>query len=192
MIDPLFLRIISLGFAALFLFAAAHKLGNRAHFRASFAAYEILPAGLSKSAVSIIPFLELVLALGWMAHALFGFKVELVSLLSIALLTSYTAAIAVNLLRGRNYIDCGCSFSRSEFANPANGSQQISPGLLLRNLLLVVIAIVSTFPSSDRLLHPIDFFALAFSLLVFTLIYGAYNQLLVNSNAINSWRQKHA
>ena len=192
MMDPLILRIVSLGFALLFLFAAAHKLGDRAQFRASLEAYEILPAGLTGVSVRIIPALELLVGLGWLAQGLFGLKVDPVSWISIALLSSYTAAIGINLLRGRNHIDCGCSFSSSEFSNSANGSQQISKGLLLRNLLLVVMAMASTLPSSGRALQLIDVPVAVFAITSLTLIYGSFNQLLINNNAINSWRQKHA
>ncbi len=192
MIDPLILRIIALGFALLFLFAAAHKLGDRAHFRASLRAYEIVPAGLLGLAASVIPLLELAVGFGWLAHGLLGFRIAIVSLLSIVLLASYTAAIGTNLLRGRNYIDCGCSFSHGEFSNSANGSQQISTGLLLRNLLLVAMAMASTLPSGERTLQLIDYAAAVFAVITLTLIYGAFNQLLVNDNAIDSWRQKHA
>lgn len=192
MMDPLILRIISLGFALLFLIAAAHKLGDRAHFRASLSAYEIIPAGLLGLAVSVIPVLELAVGIGWLFHGLLGFKLAIVSLVSIVLLASYTAAIGINLLRGRNHIDCGCSFTRGDFSNSANGSQQISKGLFLRNFLLVVMAMVSTLPSSERALRLIDYSAALFALIALTLLYGAFNQLLINGNAINSWRQKHA
>lgn len=191
MIDPLLLRIIALGFALLFLIAAAHKLSNRKHFRASFDAYEIIPASLSALVVKIIPPLELLLAVGWLVFGLFAIEFKLVTLISIALLVSYALAIGVNLKRGRNYIDCGCSFSNSSASNADSGSQQISLGLFYRNVLLIVMAIVCTIPASDRSLQLVDVFGLLFSVVALILLYGTFNQLLTNRNTINSWRRSH-
>ena len=192
MIDPLLLQIISLGFALLFLIAAAHKFGSRDHFRASFEAYEIVPASLSGVVTKIIPPLELLLGIGWLFFGLFAIEFKLVTLISIGLLASYTLAIAVNLKRGRNYIDCGCSLASSNASNADSGSQQISLGLLYRNALLIVMAIICTIPASDRSLQLIDTFGLVFSVVTLILLYGAFNQLLMNRNAINSWRKNSA
>ena len=189
MIDPLLLRIISLGFALLFLIAAAHKFGNREHFRASFEAYEIIPVSLSALVTKIIPPLELLLGVGWLAFGLFTIEFKLVTLVSIGLLASYALAIGVNLKRGRNYIDCGCSFASSNAANADSGSQQISLGLFYRNVLLIVMAIVCTIPASDRSLQLIDFFGLLFSVIALILLYGTFNQVLTTRNTINSWRR---
>lgn len=192
MLDPLFFRIISLGFAMLFLLAAAHKLGDRAHFRASFEAYKIIPAGLSGLVARIIPPLELLLGIGWLALGLFALELRSISVISAGLLASYALAIAINLQRGRNYIDCGCSFSSSDPTNAGNGSQQISSGLLLRNFVLVALALLSALPVSERSLQVLDIFGLVFAVCALTLLYGSFNQLLVNRNAINSWRQTNA
>ncbi|MBL4572097.1 MAG: hypothetical protein JKY86_03365 [Gammaproteobacteria bacterium] len=192
MIDPLLLQTISLGFALLFFIAAAHKLSNRAHFRASFKAYEIIPENLSGLVTKIIPPLELLLSVGWLTFGLFAIEFELVTFISIGLLASYALAIGVNLKRGRNYIDCGCSFTSGNAKNADSGSQQISLGLLYRNGFLIAMAIVCTIPVSDRSLQLIDIFGLAFSVVALILLYGAFNQLLTNRNAINSWRSSNA
>lgn len=192
MIDPLLLKIISLGFALLFLIAAAHKFSNLDHFRMNFEAYEMVPAGLSGLVARIIPPLELFLGVAWLALGLLAIEFQFVTLLSAGLLASYALAIGVNLNRGRNYIDCGCSFTSSNAVNADSGAQQISSGLLYRNIFLVVMAIVCTIPTSDRNLQPIDIFALTFSVVALVLLYGAFNQLLTNRNAINSWRHNNA
>ena len=109
MIDPLLLKIISLGFALLFLIGAVHKFSNREHFRASFEAYEIIPTSLSALVTKIIPPLELLLGVGWLVFGLFAIEFKLVTFFSVGLLVSYALAIGINLKRGRNYIDCGCT-----------------------------------------------------------------------------------
>ena len=192
MIDPLLLSIISLGFASLFLIAAAHKLSNREHFRTSFDAYEIIPVRLSALVTKIIPPLELLLGIGWLAFGLFAIEFKLVALISAGLLASYALAIGVNLKRGRNYIDCGCSFSNSSAPNTDSGSQQISLELFCRNVLLVVMAIVCTIPASDRSLQFVDFFGLLFSVMALILLYGTFNQILMTRNTISSWRKNNA
>ena len=192
MMDPLLLQIISLGFALLFLIAAAHKFSNQVLFRASFEAYEIVPESLSGLVARLIPSLELLLGVGWLAIGIFAIKLEPVTLISIGLLASYVVAIGVNLRRGRNYIDCGCSFSNSNASNPGNGSQQISTGLLCRNVFLIAMAAACLIPASDRSLQLIDIFGLIFSMTALILLYGTFNQLLTNKNAINSWRENSA
>jgi len=190
--DPLLLQIISLGLALLFLIAAAHKFSNQVLFRASFEAYEIVPESLSGLVARLIPSLELLLGVGWLAIGIFAIKLEPVTLISIGLLASYVVAIGVNLRRGRNYIDCGCSFSNSNASNPGNGSQQISTGLLCRNVFLIAMAAACLIPASDRSLQLIDIFGLIFSMTALILLYGTFNQLLTNRNAINSWRENSA
>lgn len=192
MMDPLLLQIISFGFALLFLIAAAHKFSNQKLFQANFEAYEIVPKGFSGLVTRIIPLLELFLGIGWLAIGIFAINLESVTLISIGLLASYTLAIGVNLRRGRNYIDCGCSFSNNNASNSGKGSQQISPGLVYRNVFLIVIAIISLLPVNDRGLQFIDIIGLVFSIVTLVLLYGAFNQLLTNRNAINSWRQDNA
>ena len=190
--DPLLLQIISLGFALLFLIASAHKFSNQRLFRANFEAYEILPKGFSNLATHIIPALELLLGIGWLAIGIFAIKLGSITLISIGLLASYILAIGVNLKRGRNYIDCGCSFSNSNASNSENGAQQISQGLLFRNIFLIIMAIICLIPVSDRSLQLIDIFGLVLSVAALVLLYATFNQLLANGNAINSWRKNNA
>ena len=190
--DPLLLQIISLGFALLFLIASAHKFSNQRLFRSNFEAYEILPKGFSNLATHIIPALELLLGIGWLAIGIFAIKLGSVTLISIGLLASYILAIGVNLKRGRNYIDCGCSFSNSNASNSENGAQQISQGLLFRNIFLIIMAIICLIPVSDRSLQLIDIFGLVLSVAALVLLYATFNQLLANGNAINSWRKNNA
>lgn len=192
MIDPLLIRIIALGFALLFLLAAAHKLGDKSRFRASLVAYQILPPSLIGVVTHIIPVIELLVGLGWLATGLIGTDLPLVALVSAALLATYTSAMAINLARGRSYIDCGCSFTRGHATASANASQRISVGLLLRNSLLIAMALFSTLPASARELQLIDLFALCLATISLVFIYGAFNQLMMNRNAIDSWRRKHA
>jgi hypothetical protein len=128
LLDPLFIRVIALGFFVLFLIAAIHKLGNRMDFLAILGAYKILPPILLRPATLVIPNMEIVVAFGWLLIGVVGLTLRAVPVISAAILLMYGAAIAVNLLRGRRNIDCGCSFSSSK-TEKSKGTQQISAAL---------------------------------------------------------------
>ncbi len=184
MIDPLIFRIISLSFSLLFLFAALHKLGNRDNFRAILLAYKILSAGMLRTASLLIPVVELGLGLAWLASSVLLIQVYLLALMSAMLLAAYTSAITINLIRGRNYIDCGCGFAK----NSGNDIQQLSSGLLVRNSMLILASLLTAFSISARELGSVDHFAWLMATGILVLLYGGYNQLLSNNSAINTWR----
>ncbi|MBV57747.1 MAG: hypothetical protein CMQ12_14370 [Gammaproteobacteria bacterium] len=191
MLDPLILRIISVGFALLFIFAAAHKFNNKLQFRGVLEAYKICPPGMLGLVVNVIPLFELMLGLAWAFIALLLIPISFVPLLSAMLLFTYAMAIAINLLRGRSYIDCGCGFySMSESAqsgSSSGGIQQLSLALVLRNFVLTIVALLATVPLSSRDLIFMDFLNLLAASLALVLVYCAFNQLLANRNVIGAW-----
>ena len=182
MLDPLFLKLVSLGFGLLFLLAAVHKATEFQKFRATFSAYEILPHTLITPASILVPIVEALLGAAW----LFGIQAGFVAIASAFLLAAYASAIAVNLLRGRIHIDCGCSMGAS-----AGRDQQLSWGLVARNSILIVAALTATLPATDRSIGLVDYVTLVAGLLAIVLLYGAANQLLNNGAAIGTWRNRH-
>lgn len=186
MIDPLVLLIIRTGFSVLFVAAALHKLDNRYQFREILANYKIFPPALVLPIASVIPFFELFLGIAWATNLLS----QIVPQLTLMLLAAYTMSIAFNLLRGRRYIDCGCGFSSRIATGKNTGSvQQLSGGLVKRNLLLILLALIASLPAVERSLVLLDYFTLITASISAILIYAAYNQLLVNNNIILSWRE---
>ena len=191
MLDPLILRIIAVGLALLFIFAAAHKFNNKRQFLGILEAYQIMPSAMLSLAVNVIPVLELMLGLAWALTALLFIQITLLPLISAMLLITYAMAIAINLFRGRSYIDCGCGFSsmagptRSE--SESGGIQQLSRALVVRNCVLTVVALMAVIPPSSRDLGFMDFLSLVTASFAFVLLYGAFNQLLVNRNIIGAW-----
>ncbi|NKB34424.1 MAG: hypothetical protein GKR91_15135 [Pseudomonadales bacterium] len=184
MIDPVIQLLISIGFSLLFIVAGLHKLGNRLRFQGIIEAYQVVPKSWVPLLVIKIGVIETALGIAW----LIGNSV-LVPLLSAVLLSSYILAISLNLYRGRTYIDCGCGFSA--FAGKKEidaGIQQLSFGLVLRNYLLIALALIAVLPSTGRVLGTIDFFGITVGLISLLLIYSAVNQLLSNHNAIGAWR----
>jgi hypothetical protein len=103
--------------------ALLHKLTARTEFEASLAEYRILPARWSAAATMLIGLLE---AVAIVAIILPVWR-ESGAVLAAALFVLYSAAMAVNLLRGRDHIDCGCG----------GDGQPLSWFLVGRNLLLV-------------------------------------------------------
>ncbi len=182
MLDPLILKIVSIGFGLLFLLAAVHKMTALQHFRATLSAYEILPGALLAPLSIMVPILEALLGAAW----LLAIQPVWVALTSAMLLAGYTTAIAVNLFRGRIHIDCGCSMGGS-----AGRDQQLSWSLVVRNAMLIVAALTAILPAGERTVGMVDYLTLVAGLLAIVLLYAAANQLLSNGAAIGTWRNRH-
>jgi len=182
MLDPLLLKLVSIGFGLLFLLAAVHKLADFQRFRATLSAYEILPHGLIAPVSMSVPVIEALLGAAW----LLALQTVWVALASTMLLGSYMLAIAINLVRGRIHIDCGCSMGSA-----AGRDQQLSWGLVARNAMLILAALTATLPATERSIGLLDYATLVAGLLTLVLLYGAANQLLSNGAAIGTWRNRH-
>ena len=137
--DPAAAGIV-VGVVALVLLGAAwHKLSEPNAFLSALAAYRIVPAGL--------------------LEALFAAAV---------LFLIYGAAIAINLLRGRSYIDCGCG----------GAAHPLSWGLVVRNAVLAAAALAVTTPTSDRAFDWLDAVTLVAGVLAFYMAYLMADELL--------------
>lgn len=184
MLDPLIQLLLSLGFSLLFIVAGVHKLSNRLRFQGIVEAYQVLPGSWAPLVVVVIGITETILGVSWLIG-----NSALIPLASAVLLSVYVVVISINLYRGRTYIDCGCGFFA--FAGKTevdSGIQQLSFGLVMRNYLLIALAITATLPSTERVLGAMDYFGIVAGLLAVLLIYSAMNQLLSNHNAIGAWR----
>jgi Methylamine utilisation protein MauE len=179
--DPLIVQAISIGFGLLLLNAARHKLSARTSFMAVLGDYQLLPETILGPALWLIIGSECVLGCAWFAND--AVPAAAVACATSLLLIGYTIAIAINLLRGRVYISCGCGLS-----NSAAGGQSLSWGLVLRNILLVLIALLAALPGSARALGVFDIATLIATLPAMVLLYIAVTQLLTNSAAIGAWR----
>ena len=93
----------------------------------------------------------------------------------------FTVAMAMNMLRGRDDIDCGCG-----------GQQQIlSYWLLLRNAVLIIGCLLLIVPSTDRALVWADFILLTLMLAVLCCAYLLVEQLVRNQTFSKSRRVSH-
>jgi len=111
--------------ALVFAISVSHKLRDYSRFKASLAAYRLVPASLLSLLAPVVILLELlaiiaiVLPVGPGAAIAFG------------LLVLYTLALVINLARGNTSIDCGCG----------DAPTPISGWLLLRNGALLLLAL---------------------------------------------------
>lgn len=125
------LAVLSVGVqtlaALMFLVAALVKLRDREHFTGIVANFRLLPAFLSAPVALILPWLELALAL-LMPTGVAGPAPALAAALMLVL---FAAALAVNIRRGRRFIDCGCG-------DRADGTP-LGWDRVLRNLGLVAL-----------------------------------------------------
>ncbi|MFO1040016.1 MAG: MauE/DoxX family redox-associated membrane protein [Geminicoccaceae bacterium] len=155
---------LALGLALVFLVGAWMKLADRADFALAVEAYDLLPERLVPTAVLALPVVELLAALllPWQATRAVGL------LLGALVLVGVTAGVAINLLRGRTIIDCGCG--------GLSGRQPISWLLVMRNLgLMAVLAIVAMAPST-----PLDAMGVVGGGVAFLLLYSALDRILAN------------
>jgi hypothetical protein len=162
--DPAAAGIV-VGALALILFGAAwHKLSEPSAFLSSLAGYRLLPEATLDVAARAIPVIEIALGLGLLIPA-----TRIFALIGAALLLlAYGAAIGVNLVRGRSYIDCGCG----------GAAHPLSWGLVVRNSVLAAAALAVSGPTVERTLGWLDAFTLIAGVLAFYVAYLMVDELL--------------
>ena len=173
--DPLLHLVIALGMAALLLSAAAHKLSDFAAFRRILGDYEVLPERFVAPSARVVVVLEISLGVAWLVQVMPAVFITG----TVLLLACYTCAIALNLVRGRVHISCGCG---------GNDGQPVSVWMLPRNLLLIAAAGFAGLPAGERAMGLVDGVTAAATLLILVLIDLAVSQLLANAAAIRVWR----
>ncbi len=141
-IDAALRATLRCALALLWLAAASHKLRDPARFRDAFAGYQLAPAMAVRALAAFVPCLELALGL-WLLIPGTG---AAPALATAALLACYAIAIAANLLRGRRSIDCGCGAR----------AQPLGEGLVVRNAVVVAIALAAALPANGRALVGLD------------------------------------
>lgn len=166
--DPLFTLTGALCTAVVLASAATHKIRAPARFSTQLQAYQLLRETWVRAVARGLPWLELALAFALLVPATRASA----ALGAAALLALYAGAMAINLWRGRKDIDCGC-------AGPAQ-HQPIHPLLLVRNALLVAVALLASCQPEARELGVFDAFVLLAASAVALLIYAAADDLLAN------------
>lgn len=125
------LWVVRGGLVVLFAAALWHKARAPQAFFSAVAQYRLLPPALAVTGAGCVLLAECVVLAGLLAWPLppAGFAWG-----AAALLTLYGLAMAINLGRGRERIDCGC--------HGFSGRQHIAGWMVLRNLLLATAAAI--------------------------------------------------
>jgi hypothetical protein len=169
MMDPVPSMVVRGALSLLFLWAASHKLRDLTGFQAALAGYELVPRSLQLPVAAALATLEAAIAVGlWLPTI--G---VLVSWAAAGTLLLYAGAISVNLLRGRHDNDCGC-------AGPV-GRQPISAGLVVRNLVLAVGALLTALPVAPRTPSWIDVVTVTAGVTASAFLYAAADGLLAHA-----------
>jgi hypothetical protein len=153
--------------ALILLSSAFAKLRARHDFALAVEAYELLPERLVPLFVLLYPLVELLAGFLLLPPAIRPFG----AVLGAAVVVAATFGVALNLLRGREVLDCGCG--------GLSGRQPISWWLVARNAVLTV-ALLALLPSAAGGFAPIDITGAIAGTLSAALLYGAADQLLAN------------
>ncbi|HUA35532.1 MAG TPA: MauE/DoxX family redox-associated membrane protein [Candidatus Binataceae bacterium] len=169
MIDPVIIWIATLALAAIFTASAIIKFADLDEFRGALENYRIAPEATAPLLMIAIPATELAAAVAIVIPDTRSCGAAIV----FALIAVFTAAIAINLWRGRVYIDCGCF-------GPAL-HQKIGWRLVVRNGVLAILAMVAAMPQFGRALETLDLVTIALGAATSVLVYAAANVLLANA-----------
>jgi hypothetical protein len=173
MIDPLLKLTLAVSLALLFFLAARHKQAEGLRFEAQLGAYRILPPALLRVTARLLPLAELAIAVGLLLPA----TRTAATLAAAALLAVYALAMGINLLRGRDRIDCGCG------ASP----QPLSGWLVGRNAVLAGTALLVSVPAATRPLGPVDYAMFGLMTVLLSLTYAMAGQLMANHSVLRHW-----
>lgn len=171
--DPVFQYTALGAFALLFAFSALEKWNDQEVYASQLRSYRLVPEAMTQIVSQSILFAEFIAAILLISPAYFYG-----ALLGLVLLALYTSAIAVNLVRGRTHIDCGCLGSRGE---------GISYHLVTRNIILM-LALASVFVASPaRDFGWLDYVSVLFAILCAALIYFTASELIKNHINARHW-----
>ena len=168
-IDPVLSAVARLSLACLFGSAALHKLRDPGAFAATIRDYRIVDDRLATGLAMALIGVETTIAVALVVPVTGPWS----GIAAALLLSAYSAAIALNLVRGRRDVDCGC-------LGPGR-RQPLSEWLLVRNGLLFSVGLVVTMPVSDRTLVWADAFSALGGLTAAVLLFAAGTQLIANA-----------
>lgn len=152
----------------LFVVGGYQKLTEASHFQRVVRDYRIIPAGWSAWFARGLPVLELATGTALLVPML-----QLTALgVAALLLVAYSAAMALNIIRGRRDLDCGCAGPGQE--------QAISGWLVGRNGVLLSLVLLSLSIQQSVPLGLMGWSLAFLGATCFALFYHAFNQLITN------------
>ena len=161
-IDPAISLTVALSVALLFAFAASHKLRAWTEFQSVLRNYELLPERLLAPFAMALPAAEA----SAVVLLLTGSTRTLGAALSGGLLTAYAGAMAINLVRGRVNLDCGClGFTRR---------QPIRWWMVVRNLAIAALVLIAAMPTTARAIESLDIVSIGGAVICLAFLYAAH------------------
>lgn len=167
-LDPTLPHMGAAFLAIVLLSGGWQKLRNFDTFAMALEQYRLLPASLAPAAAGAVLAAELAAGMLLLPIATRATGAAL----ALLVLVLVTAAVALNLLRGRRAIDCGCG--------GPEGSQHLSWALVLRNGLLGLSVGLAVATETPRTLVWLDGITVLLGTLALYGLYAAANQLMAN------------
>ena len=166
-LDPVLVHVAAATLGAVLLLGGVTKLLDLPLLRAVMDDYRLLPKALLLPVSLLLPLSELAGGALLLPAATRGAG----ALLALALLCTVTAAVGINLARGRRHISCGCG---------GDDHVPLSHGIVLRNVALALLAVAALCPVQARDTVWLDPVATAFATLFLLGLYLTVNQLLAH------------
>lgn len=177
-LDPAIGHLLAGMVALVFAVGAVQKLRDVPAFHGVLLSYELVPPRLLRPLAWAVPLLEAASALLLVLPA----SRPAGAVLGLAVLGLVTAGVAVNLLRGRTDLGCGCGGLEDE--------QTLSWSLVGRNGVLATLLASGLVAPAARPLAGLDFLTIVAGSLVLYGLYVGANQLMANHPRL--WRLRHA
>ena len=175
-LDPVIHTSAILAMALIFAVAAVHKLLSLAVFIEQLTNYKLLPEKWAPLVGTIIPWLELGAVILLINSSTRTTGIIMLGILIII----YTAAIGINLYRGRVDIDCGCLGDNGNQLN----EQKLSGWMILRNIIIGMFIVCAALGTGQRSLSWLDSVNILFVTLSIIILYQIINQLIANNNLL--------
>jgi len=173
-LDPALQLALRGAAALLFGSAAVHKLRDPAGFRAALAAYGLLPEAALTASVAALVATEATVAIGCLLPG----AAAAACLAGALLLALYSAAIGINLVRGRRAIDCGCG--------GPGGARPLRSDLLVRNAGVAALLCVAALTPGPRPLVWLDAATIAGAIAMLALLYATIDVAAANGARLRS------
>ena len=173
-LDPVLGHAVAGAIALVLAVGAWSKLADLDAFAFAVERYRLLPPAAARVVGFVLPFAEIAAAALLVVPALRPTG----ALLAATLIALVSGAVAVNLLRGRIDIDCGCG-------GPGH-RQLLSWRLPARNALLVAACALAAAPAAARPLVWLDAFTATFAAAALWFVYAAADELLSDPQRLSA------
>jgi len=170
LVDITISYILRILLAFIFSRAALHKLCNFRHFNAQLSSYRLLPDPLLPAFSCFLILIE-----GFLAFGVLVKDWLYPSFIAAAVFALYAGAMSINLIQGRDDLDCGCS-------GPSGFGQRVSWTLVIRNGVLAFFAIATALPMTSRAFSMQDISTIFLASIAAIFIYASIEQAIANRN----------